>query len=90
MSNNVRKQIFLCFSLCSSQTAQPQRLGRALRFKIDTRVIRTVLAAQNKGADQTDHMSLVVRKPVFGVSDQVLHKPDWKSQKMARGLKFRI
>ena len=33
-----------------------------------------------------NNMSLVVRKPVFGISDQVRHKP----QKMARGLKFRI
>ena len=32
-------------------------------------------------------MSLVVRKPVFGVSDQVRSV---QPQKMARGLKFRI
>ena len=35
------------------------------------------------------YMSLVVRKPVFGVSNQVWHKPG-TAQKMARGLKFRI
>ena len=36
------------------------------------------------------YMSLVVRKPVFGVSDLVRHKPvAVQSQKMARGLKFR-
>ena len=35
------------------------------------------------------HMSLVVRKPVFGVSDLVRHKPGCKLQEMARGLKFR-
>ena len=29
-------------------------------------------------------------KPVFGVSDQVRHKPAVQPQKMARGLKFRI
>ena len=31
-----------------------------------------------------------MRKPVFGVSDQVRHKPGRTVQKMARGLKFRI
>ena len=38
------------------------------------------------------HMSLVVRKLVFGVSDQVQHKPGCTAteQKMTRGLKFRI
>ena len=35
-------------------------------------------------------MSLVVRKPVFGVSDQVIHKPAAQSQKIARSLKFCI
>ena len=35
-------------------------------------------------------MSLVVRKPVFGVSDQVPHKPGCQPHKMARGLKFRL
>ena len=44
---------------------------------------------------QKHEMSLVVRKPVFGVSDQVPHKPTQTQtqvhpQKMARGLKFRI
>ena len=37
------------------------------------------------------NLSLVVRKPVFGVSDQVRHKPGCTAtDKMARGLKFRI
>ena len=47
------------------------------------------------------YISLVVRKPVFGVSDQVPHKPGSirtrshtnlavQSQKMVRDLKFRI
>ena len=31
-----------------------------------------------------------MRKPVFGVSDQVPHKPACTKQKMARGLKVRI
>ena len=31
-----------------------------------------------------------MRKPVFGVSDQVPHKPGSTSHKMARGLKFHI
>ena len=31
-----------------------------------------------------------MRKPVFGVSDQVRHKLDLQPQKMARGLKFQI
>ena len=35
------------------------------------------------------YMSLV-RKPVFGVSDQVSHNRAVQSQKMARGLKFWI
>ena len=35
-------------------------------------------------------MSPVLRKPVFGVSDQVRHKPAVHPQKMARGLEFRI
>ena len=35
-------------------------------------------------------MSLVVRKPVVGVSDQVPHKPGCAITKMARGLKFWI
>ena len=35
-------------------------------------------------------MSLVVRKPVFGVSDQVDTKQAVQPHKMARGLKFRI
>ena len=36
-------------------------------------------------------MSLVLRKPVFGVSDQVRHtNRPVQLQKMARGLKFRI
>ena len=34
-------------------------------------------------------VSLVVRKPVFGVFDQVRHKPGC-ALNMARGLKFRI
>ena len=34
------------------------------------------------------YLSLVVRKPVFGIPDQVRHKVDL--QKIARGLKFRI
>ena len=36
------------------------------------------------------NLSLVVRKPVFGVSDQVRHKPGCEPQKMARDFKFRI
>ena len=36
------------------------------------------------------HMSLVVKKPVFGISDLVRHKPAVQSLKMARGLKFWI
>ena len=37
------------------------------------------------------YMSLVVRKPVFGVSNQVRHKPGCTTtEEMARGLKFRI
>ena len=36
------------------------------------------------------HMSLVVRKPVFGVSDQVSHNRAVQSLNMARGLKFWI
>ena len=35
-------------------------------------------------------MSLVVRKPVFRVSDQVRHNQAVRQQKMARSLKFRI
>ena len=37
-------------------------------------------------------MSCVVRKPVFGISDQVRHKPGCtvQPQKIARGLKFGI
>ena len=35
-------------------------------------------------------MSLVVRKPVFEVSDQVRHNRAVQLQKMARGLKFGI
>ena len=31
-----------------------------------------------------------MKKPVFGVSDQVQHKPVVQPQKMARGLKFPI
>ena len=31
-----------------------------------------------------------MRKPVFGISEKVLHKPAVQQQKMARGLKFRI
>ena len=36
------------------------------------------------------NMSLVVRKPVFGVSDLVRHNRSVQPQKMARDLKFRI
>ena len=36
------------------------------------------------------YMSLVVRKPVFGVSDQVSHKPGCTASMIARALKFRI
>ena len=35
-------------------------------------------------------MSLVVRKPVFGVSNQVRDKPDCTVTEEGRGLKFRI
>ena len=35
-------------------------------------------------------MSLVVRKPVFGVSDQVRTNRAVQPQKMARGSKFRV
>ena len=31
----------------------------------------------------------IVRKPVFGVSDQVTHKPGRTAIRVARGLKFR-
>ena len=30
---------------------------------------------QEAGGGHQDHMSLVVRKPVYGVSDKVQHKP---------------
>ena len=44
-----------------------------------------------KKSSVTSHeMSLVVRKPVFWVSDQVPHKPAVQPHKMARGLQFRI
>ena len=36
------------------------------------------------------HISLVVGKPVFRVSDQVQHKPGFLSKKMAICLRFRI
>ena len=36
------------------------------------------------------YMGLVVRKPVFGVSDQVSHKPGCTASMVARALKFRI
>ena len=36
------------------------------------------------------HMSPVMRKPVFRVSNQVRHKPGCRRKKMARGLKFWI
>ena len=36
------------------------------------------------------HLSLVVRKLVFGVSDQVTHKPGCTITQMVTGLKFRI
>ena len=36
------------------------------------------------------HMSLVLSKPVFGVSEQVRHKPAVQSQKMSRCLRFQI
>ena len=36
------------------------------------------------------NMSRSARKTVFGVSDQVLHKPTYTSQKQARSLKFWI
>ena len=36
------------------------------------------------------YMSLVVRKLVFGVSDQVSHKPGCTASMIARALKFRI
>ena len=34
---------------------------------------------ERRGLDTPFHMSLVVRKPVFGVSDQVRHKPGCKT-----------
>ena len=36
------------------------------------------------------YMSLLVRKPVFGVSDQVSHKPGCTASTIARALKFPI
>ena len=36
------------------------------------------------------YMSLVTRKPVFGVSDKVRLKPAAQPQRLARGFKFRI
>ena len=36
------------------------------------------------------YLSLVLRKPVFGISDQVRHKPGCTATEMAWGLKFRI
>ena len=36
------------------------------------------------------YLSLVVRKPVFGVSYQARNKPAVQPNKMARGLKVRI
>ena len=35
-------------------------------------------------------LSLVLRKPVIGVSDQVLHNRAVQPQRIARGLKFQI
>ena len=37
-----------------------------------------------------DNLSLVMRNPVFGISDKVRHKSGCTAQKLARGLKFRI
>ena len=55
-------------------------------------VVSDLLAPSLLALDKNrySYMSRVVRKPVFGVSDQVRHKPAVQSQKMARGLKFRI
>ena len=36
------------------------------------------------------YMSHATRKPVFGVSDQVRHKPACAATELGRGLKFRI
>ena len=38
--------------------------------------------------DVESELSLVVKKPVFGVSDQVPHKPVVHPHKMARGSEF--
>ena len=45
---------------------------------------------QNLQLANVSHMSLVVRKPAFRVSDQVRHNRVEQPQKMARGLKFWI
>ena len=43
--------------------------------------------SKSKGALQL-YLSRVLRKPVFGVSDQILKKPAVQTQKTVRGLKF--
>ena len=46
--------------------------------------------AEDVFSHDTAQMSRIVRKPVFGVSDQVRHKRAVQPQKLARGLKFWI
>ena len=63
------------------------------RFEISDFGKREIVLCSENKADPPlcfMHMSLLMRKPVFRVSDQVPHNQALQPHKMARGLKFRI
>ena len=70
-------------SLCNPCNVTPFTLVKQESFSADVEfalkeigVAANVVKVIQDAIKLTCHMSLVVRKPVFGVSDQVRHKPD--------------
>ena len=68
-------------------------INSAISMINELEISRLVSEAGQAGLSTTcpknsDKLSLIVRKPVFGVLDQVPHNPAVQPLKMARGLKF--
>ena len=68
-------------------TSFPLCLAKIRCSTVNGKTITKTHVSTVSGLFAPKQMSLVVRKPVFGVSDQVPHKPALHPQKMARDLK---
>ena len=86
-SSSICAHLSLCLALLWPQICSRLHIGRTdLVIKASTYCFTSELLY----IGDLKKMSLVVRKPVFGVSDQVHTKQAVQLKKMARGMKFRI